>query len=210
MSCWLKVKEHIEPVDIDDDFAVAGSILSTPAHPVKLWYFLIFRVLFTIYSTVIFSWSWYNHIVVAENDWAFYFVLVTHWGLVMNLIYFWSISILNFQAYFLGKDVLRKTCLFKCAQFLLNTGTSFAFLIILLYWAAIYPVLDADDKNPLPIVSWHTHGIQGGLILIEYYTSCMQLSGFGMISAPALSLIWALTSLIFWGAGMLKYINIYC
>ena len=182
--------------DIDDTVQAAGTTICNVAVNSR---YRNMRIMFTIVIVGITVWSLVKDFGVA---WFFY---ITHWGLIINLIYMCSVSYLHMKILqgrnndgtykSIDDDELNLRSLWNWTLFWLNLGVSIATFIIILYWTRVW---DHGAVNP---ITWNTHGTVGVLIIFEYMTSTWRLTKKGVLFVFVVAVAWIGFSIVFSVAG---------
>ena len=94
--------------------------------------------------------------------------------------------------------------LFNIVLILMNVTLSWTVMVIILYWVLMADYGKYGDPNVSiydKLLTIHTHGISGGLILIEWFISCWQLTYIHSIYPFILSIFWVIISILFYVSG---------
>ena len=215
------LRQKLSPVAVDDCTQATGAVWLF--NPKTNRNFLILRVIFAIYATVVVFWSLTSYII--RDIFWHWFTYFTHWGFIINATYFWSVSILHYKIYNHNKnsansihsnsstpnpqnhktssniispiDTLKLGKLYKLVLISLNAGTPVAVLIIMVFWLLLWPCCH------ISALSLHTHGVVGFMVVVEFFTSCWQLELSQCIYPILVALSWDVLSIVFYFAGIL-------
>ena len=188
-------------IDINDTIECAGTTVgSNIVNP----YYLGLRIFFALYSTSIALWTF---VLFLEKDgfWN-YWTYITHWAFLCNTIYFWLSVTLHFKVYINVKDLddiseypsiddLNLRQLWDTTLWFCQSGLAVAWFVILFYYLFVY---GGGSINPN---SWHTHGVVGSIITIEWFLSCWQLTYRAALTSLIVCICWILFSIVFYLAG---------
>lgn len=225
MSYCTRIETFVhatDPVDVFDTVECAGTMVSGSHRTINI-YFLIYRVFASCYVTFICLWILYNY--VSDDFLGYMFIYLTHWSIWINALYMWSSTILHLVVYRIickqqaEKDVqrggnasfvaiheyptidnLKLRSLWRFVLVTLDTTVSVSMFIILLYWGLVH-----DYTGSVKAISWNTHGVGGGLVLIDFFCNTWQLTYKGAIFPFLFGFIFIIFSIIYYAAGMYVY-----
>lgn len=158
-------------------------------------YFLLFRIILTLYTIGILLWSLISYIFTYNSSigWFFY---VTNWTTICVIGYFCCICILHFQVYtsqshgnYINNELQVNPHLYRLSMFFLSVGIAWSICLVIVYWGFTY------DGN-FSILSLHEHGIIALLIVLEWFTNRLELPYLSCFLPSFIGVLWIVVSLI--------------
>ncbi|XP_045446035.1 protein rolling stone-like [Melitaea cinxia] len=173
------------------------SVWQTTRSPLPL---LVWRTLFFLssLSIVITSLVYYIKSPVSVSFW---FIYITHWGLVLNMFATGFGTAISARCYFYGPISAEFNLPWYVKTFwvLHNVSVPLAFLITLFYWTVLFNANFLEEMNQALDIA--IHGINSLIMFIHHMTSSHPTRLLHLVHPFALALVYVFFNIIYYLAG---------